>query len=46
MFEIVTMLMIGSYGQILEGSTSIYGYIGRDQVFVQGYVDAGVPEAD
>lgn len=42
-----TLLMIGSSaGQVLKGSTTIYGYIGRDQILVQGYVDAGVQKAD
>lgn len=42
MLKILAMLIIGSSGQVLKGSTTIYGYIGRDQILVQGYVDAGV----
>ena len=40
------MLMVGCHGQVLEGSTKVYRYIGRDQILVQGHVDAGVQKAD
>lgn len=33
-------------GQVLEGSTTLHGHTGRDQIPLQGPVDAGVPQAD
>ena len=34
------------HGQVHEGSTAVFRHTGRDQVLVQGYVDAGLQEAD
>lgn len=34
------------YGQVLKGSSTIFRYIGRDQVLVQGCVDPSLQEAD
>ena len=37
---------IGTPGQVLSRPTSFHGYIGYDQVSLQGHVDARFPEAD
>ena len=38
--------MMNCHEQVHEGSTAVFRHTGRDQVLVQGYVDAGLQEAN
>ena len=38
--------MMDCHGQVYEGSTAVFRHTGCDQISMQGYVDAGLQEAD